>query len=123
MLILSIVFLAVALGLCAILYRVLCRDAALTEDKENLLPFMLTLIWFFSLVGGVVGSKYFADKSTAEAQKEAENDYKNCVERNIYLRHQLDLNKEKREDYARILRDSLEVLELEEKIKNFKQAK
>lgn len=122
MLILSIVFLAVALGLCAILYRVLCRDAALTEDKENLLPFMLTLILFFSFVGGVVGSKYFADKSTTEAQKEAENDYKNCVERNIYLRIQLDLNKENRDDYARILRDSLEVLELEAKIKNFKQS-
>lgn len=123
MLILSIVFLAVALGFCAILYRVLCRDAALTEDKENLLLFMLTLIWFFSLFGGAVGNKYFADKSTTEAQKEAENDYKNCVERNIYLRNQLDLNKEKREDYARILRDSLEVLELEEKIKTLNEGK
>lgn len=70
MLILSIVFLAVALGLCAILYRVLCRDAALAEDKENLLPFMLALILFFSFVGGVVGSKYFADKSTTEPPKE-----------------------------------------------------
>lgn len=123
MLILSIVFLAVALGLCAILYRVLCRDAALTEDKENLLLFMLTLIWFFSLFGGAVGNKYFADKSTTEAQKESEQNEKRLHERNQYLRKQLELGFEQRENYKQILSDSLDILKMKNEIKTLNEGK
>jgi uncharacterized protein HemX len=94
-----------------------------TQKEKDFLVILLFLICLLALGTGVFGNEYKHQQTATEAQKESEQNEKRLHERNQYLREQLELGFEQRENYKQILSDSLEILKMKNEIKTLNEGK